>query len=294
MRRFARAAAGIALIISSPALAQQGRDDATFTWSKQLGANARLTIRNGDGPIMVRESPNDRVEVRATKITRGRGTIRDVSFDVHESNGDAEICTLYDQQQSCNDRNRGSRNGNRVRVEYTVLVPRSLRVNFATGNGDVSVDRAGADVSATTGNGKVTIGQTTGRVDATSGNGDVRIESANGPVTVTTGNGRIDVTTAQGAVNANTGNGDIDVRMKSLPPDAGMTFNSGSGAIRVSLPADFNGRIDASSGNGTLRSDFDISIVGRLDAQHVRGTIGKGGPLLRLNTGNGQIELRKN
>jgi hypothetical protein len=34
--------------------------------------------------------------------------------------------------------------------------------------------------------------------------------------------------------------------------------------------------------------------VGRLDAQHVRGTIGNGGPLIRLVTGNGMIELRKN
>ncbi|MDB4878149.1 MAG: hypothetical protein JWM41_4595 [Gemmatimonadetes bacterium] len=294
MLRSTLAAAGIALLLTSPSLAQQGRDDATFTWSKQLGADSRLTIRNGNGPISVRESSSNRVEVRAAKIVRSGGSTRDVAFDVRESNGEVEICTLYDQQQSCGDRNRGYRNTNRVRVEFTVLVPRSTRVNASTGNGDVTIERAGADVSVSTGNGKVMVGETTGRVDATSGNGDVRIESANGPVTVTTGNGRIDVTTALGAVNANTGNGDIDVRMKSLPSDAGMTFNSGSGAIRVTLPDGFNGRIDASSGNGSLRSDFDISIVGRLDAQHVRGTIGKGGPLLRLNTGNGQIELRKN
>ena len=297
MRRSTLAVAGIALfassLISSSAQAQQGRDDATFIWSKQLADGARLTIRNGDGPISVRESTGNRIEVRAAKIVRARGAARDVAFDVHESDGDVEICTLYDQQDSCRDRNRGTHNV-RVRVEYTVLVPRSTRVNIATGNGDLTIERAGADVSATTGNGKINIGETAGRVDATTGNGDVTVESANGPVKVGSGNGRIFVTTAQGGVSANTGNGDVDVRMKSATSDSDMSFNSGSGSIRVSLPADFNGRIDASSGNGSLQSDFEISVIGRLDSHHVRGTIGKGGPLLRLNTGNGRIELRKN
>ena len=294
MIRAIHAAAGIILIAGSSVAAQQGRDVDTFNWSKQLPSGARVTIRNGDGPIHVRESSSNVVTVRATKTARSRGSTRDVAFDVSESNGDVEICTLYDQQESCRDRNRSGGRNVRVRVEYTVTVPRSARVNIATGNGDVSIDRAGADVVAASGNGKIDIGETTGRVDATTGNGDVTIQSANGPVHVTTGNGRITVTTGQGPVNANTGNGDVDVRMKSLAEASDMTFNSGSGAIRISLPDGFNGRIDASSGNGTLSSDFEISIIGRLDAQHVRGTIGKGGPLLRLNTGNGQIELRKN
>jgi hypothetical protein len=73
-----------------------------------------------------------------------------------------------------------------------------------------------------------------------------------------------------------------------------MRFISGSGAIHVSLPETFNGRIDATSGNGTLRSEFEISVVGRFNAQHIRGTIGRGGPLIRISTGNGPIELKKN
>ena len=297
MIRSAFAAAGIAIVFGSPLVAQQGRDETTFTWAKQLAAGSRVSIRNANGPISVREAADNRVDVRATKVVRSGGSVRDVSFDVNETGGGVEICTVYDSQNTCRDQNRrgNSRNSDRVRVEFVVLVPRSMRVNLSTGNGELSIVRAGDDVSASTGNGKITIGETTGRVDATSGNGDVRIESANGPVHVTTGNGRIFVATGKGDVNANSGNGEIDARMTSLSPDQGnMTFNSGSGAIRVTLPESFNGRIDASTGNGTLRSEFEMTIVGRLDAQHVRGTIGKGGPLLRLNTGNGMIELRKN
>jgi DUF4097 and DUF4098 domain-containing protein YvlB len=173
-------------------------------------------------------------------------------------------------------------------------VPRSLRLKVATGNGEVSIERAGADVSASTGNGRVTVGQTEGRVNVSTGSGDVQVDGANGPVSVTTGNGRVSITTAKGAVDATTGNGDIDVRIKSLPVESDMRFNSGSGSIRVMLPSNYNGRIDASTGNGSLSSDFEISIIGRLESHHIRGTIGSGGPLMRLSTGNGTIELRKN
>jgi len=290
----AAAAAVVATLTLAPgaARAQQGRDESTFTWSKRLSAGAMLTILNGSGPISVREASGDAVEVRAEKRPRSGGSIRDVAFDVRERRDGVEICTLYDGRTSCDD--RGSIRNMRVRVDYTVSIPRSMRLKVATGNGAITIERAGAEVSASTGNGPVTIGETEGRVDANTGNGNVQVNGANGPVSVNTGSGRITVSTARGAVDANTGSGEIDVRIGSTPLDGAMRFNSGSGAIRLTLPADFNGRIDASSGNGTLRSDFEISVVGRFDAQHIRGSIGRGGgPVLRMTTGNGTIELRK-
>jgi hypothetical protein len=282
-----------ALTAAAPLAAQvAGREEMEFKWSRQLDANSTLVVRNGNGPISVRESSGNRVEVTATKRVQSRGRASDVGFDVIESGSQVEICSVGPRQESCRDRNGW--NNVRVTVDFVVLVPKSVRLRVITGHGDVVIDRASADVSATTGNGDVSIGETNGRVDATTGNGDVQVDGANGPVNVSTGNGRVFVLTAQGAVDASSGNGDIDVRIKALPVERDMKFSTGSGRIRVGLPADFNGRIDATSGNGTLRTEFDISVVGRLDAQHVRGTIGQGGPLLRLTTGNGMIELRKN
>ncbi len=283
------------LLVAQGALAQQqGRDDATWTWSRQLESGARLTIINPDGPITVREASGNTVQVRATKTPRRGSSIRDVAFEVQETGVGVLICTVYPDQRSCReDRNNGDRDVH-VRVAYEIAIPKSLRLDATTGNGDVSIERAGADVHAVTGNGRVMVGETSGRVDVTTGNGDVTIENANGPVTANSGNGRITVNTSAGPVNANTGNGGIDVRMKSLVAADGMSFTSGSGSISVTLPDDFNGRIDAMTGSGSLRSDFEISIVGRMNPQHIRGTIGKGGPLLRFVTGSGSIELRKN
>jgi DUF4097 and DUF4098 domain-containing protein YvlB len=240
----------------------------------------------------VREGTGDLVVVRAVKDPRSRSSLRDVAFDVRETADNVEICTLYGDQTSC--RNRKGNQDVHVRVEYTVSIPRSLRMRALTGNGEITIERAGADVTASTGNGSVHVGETQGRVNVSTGNGDIQVDGANGPVSASTGTGRVSVLTSRGSVNANTGTGDIDVHVKGGPIDGDMRFISGTGSIHVALPSDFNGRIDATSGNGNLRSDFEISVVGRLNAQHVRGTIGRGGPLIRLSTGSGTIELKKN
>ena len=268
----------------------RGRDDTTFVWSARLRDGATLSIRNIIGDIRVTEATGDRVEVRAAKRTRGTRDPRDIAFYVSETADGAEICTAFRGDSACDE---GNFNNVRFSVEFTVAMPRGAKLRATTGNGELSVDKAGSDVDVHTGNGAIHIGQTEGRVTATTGNGDLEIESAKGPVRATSGNGRIFVATSTGPVTARTGNGEVDVRMKALSGDADMDFRSGSGSVRVTLPADFNGEIDASTGNGELRSDFEIRVVGRLDPRHIRGVIGSGGRTIRMQTGNGRLEIRK-
>ena len=292
MQRIWLLACGTAMAAAAaPASAQntRGENDSSFVWAGRLSAGGVLTIKNIVGGISVVEASGDRVEVRATKRSRGRDP-REVAFDVDASSASTTICTVYRGESACDD---GNFRNVRVNVDYTVSMPRGLRLRASTGNGDLSVDRAGSEVEMRTGNGAVHVGQTEGRVSVATGNGEVEVESAKGPVRATSGNGRIFVSTTQGPVSAQTGNGDIDVRMKALTSSGDMEFQSGSGTIRVTLPSDFNGQFEARTGNGELRSDFEIQIQGRLDPQHMRGVIGTGGRLIRMQTGNGRIEIRK-
>jgi DUF4097 and DUF4098 domain-containing protein YvlB len=103
----------------------------------------------------------------------------------------------------------------------------------------------------------------------------------------------VNVVTAAGPVDARSGNGDIDVQMSAVQANEDMGFHTGSGAVRVTLPASFNGELEATTGNGELRSDFDLKMKGRITPRHIRATIGEGGALLRLTTGNGRLEVRK-
>lgn len=276
-----------------------GRSESVYTWRGTLPAGALFTIRNHNGPIDVRPSAGNTAELRAEKRARNGGRIEDVAFDVAVgSTGDVTVCTVVRENNPCGDDNRRWSNRDdddrgSVSVAMTVLVPRGGRLKVATGNGAVTVENVGGEVQATTGNGRVRVEGTDGAVRVTTGNGDVVVRDARAAVRATTGNGRVSVTTAGGPVEARSGNGDIDVQMGAVRSGEDMAFSTGSGAVRVTLPASYSGELDASTGNGELRSDFDLRVRGRLTPRRIRATIGEGGPTLRLSTGNGQLELRK-
>jgi hypothetical protein len=290
-------------LVAAPALAGAqellGRSDSVFTWRGPLPAGALLTVRNHNGPIEVRPATGTQVELRAEKRAR-YGNFTDVAFDISTgSRGDVKICSTFRSNDPCDD-DEGRRSWNSdedwrrgVTVMMTLLVPRGAQVRVATGNGAVSVERVGGEVNAATGNGRVSVLNTDGAVKVATGNGDVEVREAKGAVRVSTGNGRVTVSTAQGPVEAHSGNGDIDVRMTALKPSEDMTFSTGSGDVRVTLPTDYSGELDATTGNGSISSDFDLKLEGRMSPRRVRATIGTGGARLRLTTGNGGLELRK-
>ena len=292
----------VALMLPSFAGAQTlvGRADSVFTWRGPLRPTALLTIRNHNGPIEVRPANGSEVEFRAEKRTsRGGGALDDVAFDIGtSSSGDVTICSTFRGRNPCEGgaRSWGDNDGDgrrNVSVAITVLVPGGARVKVVTGNGAVSVERVGGEVEATTGNGRVRVVGTEGRVRVTTGNGAIDVTDAKASVRASTGNGDVTVATMEGPVEARSGNGDIDVRISALRARENMSFSTGSGAVRLTLPASYNGELDASTGNGEMSSDFDLKVKGRINPRRIRATIGEGGPLLRLSTGNGSVQVRK-
>ena len=271
-----------------------GRDETVYTWRGTIPSGGQFTIRNFNGPIDVRPAAGNTTELRAEKRVRGGADVRDVGFEVRKSSsGDVEICSTQNEDTCYGDRRSHDGWRRQVTVAMTVLVPRGVRVKLSTGNGAVSVEGAGSDVEASTGNGRVRIAETQGQVRVSTGNGDVEVRNAKARVHVSTGNGDVAVVTVEGPVEVSSGNGDIDVRMSALRAAENMSFHTGSGDVLLTLPANYNGELDASTGNGTIRSDFDLKIKGQLNPRHIRATIGSGGPVLRMSTGNGQFEIRK-
>jgi hypothetical protein len=273
--------------------AQERTTDDLFTWSGRLASGGTFSIRHYNGPIDVRESPNDRVEFRAERRSRRSS---ELSFEVVNQSDGILLCGVWRGRSACDE---GRRRGwdwedGPPSSRLTVLLPKVVRLHANTGNGDVTVEKASNDLEIRSGNGDVRITMTAGQVDVTTGNGELEIDGATGPVRANTGNGRVYVLTSTGPVNARTGNGEIDVRMKTLSNASDMDFTTGNGSVTVALPSSFNGEIDASTGHGEFRSDFEIRVIGRLNPRHVRGTIGTGGGRrIRMSSGNGRLELRK-
>lgn len=290
----------VAGALASPLAAQQleGREGTRFTWSERIAAGQWLRVYGINGRIDVVEASGDVADVVGEKVLR-RGRPEDIGFEIRRASDGVTICAIIDEDVECNDegiRHRGRWNDDRNRrsVNFTVRVPRGVKVAAQSGNGDVRVEGLSAEVRAASGNGSVRVSTSGGPVSASSGNGDVRVGRAAGPVRASSGNGSVFVATTRGPVNASSGNGDVDVSMDAIADvSEDMEFSSGNGTVRITVPADFSGELVATTGSGKFYSDFPLTIRGRIDPRHVRATIARGGRRITISSGNGDVELRK-
>jgi Putative adhesin len=287
-----------ACVLATPLAAQlQGREGTRFTWSERIPAGQWIRVYGNQGRIQATEITGDAVEIVAEKVLR-RGEPEDIAYEIRKTRDGVTICAIINDDTECEDdgvrhRGRWNNDSNGRQVNFTIRVPRGVKVAVGSGNGDVSVTGATSDVNAASGNGRVRV-SAGGPVHASSGNGDVRVDRAGGPVRASSGNGSVFVATSRGPVNASSGNGDVEVMMDSiadLPDD--MELSSGNGSVIVTVPANFAGELDASTGSGKFYSDFPLTIRGRLNPQRVRATIGQGGRRLSMHSGNGDVELKK-
>jgi len=252
--------------IALPAAGQQRQSGDAFNWTGKVSSGRWVRVHNVNGPVTVGAASGDNVEIVATKRWR-RGDPAYVRITATPTNaGDVVACALWGPDASCDENgyrsnNRGdrrNRNNNDVSVEFRVLVPRGVKVAVETVNGDVSVDGVASEVDAETVNGEV------------------------------------NVTTTGGHVNANTVNGNVRARLGRIDPDGDMRFETVNGTVIVEFDGEFGGDVDLQTVNGSLNTNFEMTISGRLDPKHLRAHIGKpGGPRLRLETVNGNVELRK-
>lgn len=299
--RITRSILALAALVPTLASAQVvGRNDDTFRRTEEVARGEWFRFFAPMGKITVTEARGSEVEIRAEKVVRS-GSETDIGFVLRRSGGSLTICAVYSNDDECTSQgvrtenrwNNTRRNFRPTTLNVTIAVPANVRLQVASGNGDVSVTGGYAEVIARSGNGAVGVDGANGEVDAASGNGAVTIRRVRGPVNATSGNGDVSVIAIRGPVSARSGNGDLTVSMDEYSGDGDMDYTTGNGRITITIPADFNAEIDASTSNGGIETDFPIQVTGRITRSRVRGTIGRGGPRIRLVSGNGAIVLRR-
>ena len=96
----------------------------------------------------------------------------------------------------------------------------------------------------------------------------------------------------QGSFHGETGSGDVTAEGTQIGT---WDIRTGSGTVRVSLPANaaFDADISTSSGSIDVGSPIEMTVQGRVDNSHreIRGKVRGGGPLLRVHTGSGDIHI---
>jgi hypothetical protein len=288
-------AATVLLLLASAGTAAAQSSDAAPVFSGQVASGSWLRIRNFKGSIRVTEASGSTATVSARRSYRARQD-GDITFEVRRDGSNVTVCAITQRTRRCDANGYESSSGNDSNygsADFTVALPRGVRLVASTGNGEVDVRNAGAEVRASSGNGEVNVNGAAGRVSASSGNGDIQVDGAGGDVEASSGNGDIHVSTSRGPVSAHSGNGRIDVRMASVTGGDDMEFDTGNGSITIAMPADISATIDANVSYNGFETDFPIQIPNGFGSGHVRGTIGSGARRIRLSTGNGRITLKK-
>jgi hypothetical protein len=235
-----------------------------FRWSGPVAAGDRIEIKGVNGAIRAEPASGNQVEVTAVKRGGRRGQVEDVRIERVAHDGGVTICAVYPsgrrgRPNRCTPGDDWSTNveDNDVRVEWVVRVPRGVHFLGKTVNGAVSARNMPADADVSTVNGAVTV-------------------------------------SAAGVVEASTVNGDIDATTGRADAGRDLAFSTVNGDIVLRVPANFRARVDAELLNGRIASDFPIDIRrGRYVGSSAAGEIGRGGQRLKMETVNGNLEIRR-
>jgi hypothetical protein len=120
---------------------------------------------------------------------------------------------------------------------------------------------------------------------------DLSASEALGPVTLITRNRNVSLERIAGDLSVTNSNGSID--LSTAPPLGNVTVENRNGSVSMSVPEQASFTVQARTNNGDVENDFSLPSQESDSQKNFSGTIGKGGALIRINTTEGDIALRK-
>ena len=243
-----------------------------------------LSVHANNGEIALKTWESDQVFVHAVKKVKAGSEenaeelLKTTTIDIAETESGIEIRT-----QRPDNKWKPLRPDNKwvpfwnISVSYTITVPQSVRLNLETTNGSISIP------------------STTGDVKCKTSNGSIKMNGTRGSVNVQTVNGKINLTKIIGGVHAKTANGSIEIAIAEQVPDD-IRAESINGGVKLFLPSDFQGHLQAKSTIGHIDTEFPIVTKGvkRSLGKSISGELNGGnGPRIHLQTVIGSIDIKQ-
>lgn len=244
-----------AMFAALPLLAAEG----DFHWSGALNPGQTIEIKGVNGGIRAEYASGTQIQVDARKTAR-RSDVNSVKVEVVPHAGGVTICSVYPDDGSrpneCRpgDAGRMSNRDNDVKVDFTVRVPRGVKLVAKTVNGEVVAAGLQSEVEARTVNGKIQVATTD-------------------------------------LARASTVNGSIEARLGAASWTGELNFSTVNGSVDLTMPPGVNADIKASTVNGGISTDFPLTVSGKFGPKSISGRIGNGGQPLKISTVNGGIDL---
>lgn len=146
------------------------------------------------------------------------------------------------------------------------------------------------DINASTAGGDVKVGGISGNIIVNTSGGDVWADEVTGNINVRTSGGDIKIFSSYSKIDAKTSGGDIIIEYSG--ENRGMDLVTSGGDIKIYLPINFNGELEAATSGGEVRCDFELNKVRNLSKQKINGEINSGGEKISAKTSGGDIRVK--
>lgn len=277
MRHWIQASAILLALGTLPALAAE----ATFERTLSVSGTVTLHISTGSGYIHIKPGSDNQIHIFGRVKSSWGGSedrVRDVA--AHPP---------IEQTGSIVRVGGNLENLHNISIDYEVQAPARTYLDANSGSGDVSDDGVGVNARLNTGSGTIHATGLKESFTVGTGSGDIYAEQVGaGDVTAHTGSGSIELKNLSGGVKADTGSGDIKL---SGQPKSDWRIRTGSGSVELWAADRSNFTLDASTGSGDVKTDREMVVQGSIEKHHVTGKINGGGPLVRVDTGSGDIRV---
>jgi DUF4097 and DUF4098 domain-containing protein YvlB len=117
------------------------------------------------------------------------------------------------------------------------------------------------------------------------------VDQAVGPVVLSTRNHNITLERISGDLSVTNRNGSVD--LTSAPPLGNVTVQNRNGSVNLTLPDKATFTVSAETSDGDMENDFSLPTQQNDSRKTLNGTVGKGGALIRINTTQGDVSVRK-
>jgi BlaR1 peptidase M56/Toastrack DUF4097 len=257
-------------------------DNATsFDRTLSVNGEAQLMVTTGSGNIHLTRGSDNQIHIR--------GQIH-VSREGHEEQA-RQIAANPPIEQTGNVIRVGQHHEEHWRgisIDYQIEAPAGTLLEATSGSGDIVDDGVGKNAKIETGSGDIRATGLQGAFIVKTGSGNITANQiGQGDVKAETGSGNIEIKDVHGSFRGQTGSGDIKA---SGTPSAPWTLETGSGNVEI-----WSGNapltLDGSTGSGSVTTDHEMLVKGSLNQHHITGNLNGGGPLVRVQTGSGDISI---
>ncbi len=197
--------------------------------------------------------------------------------------------------------------GPQTTAAFKIRVPKSYNVDVGTTSGPIDVTQLSGVLRLRSQLGHVTVKRSFGSIDVASKSGEVKIVSCRGTVRAENVSGTIVASSVSGVVNSRTVDGEITVegvrgglQLFSVHGDISISLTrqtttviaeSAQGDVVLKLPSGYACSIEATTAQGEIDVDWKARFRGTSDPRYLHGMVNGGGPLIRLSSHSGDIDI---